>query len=157
MASTCGGIRQTDFSSEENMNAKTTLDALITDSKAHDSGFSSIPADDLQFVSEGIICRDQLVGLGEKAQIDLFNKLGAPGRYFEKHNRDFRAMALSEHARRGDFGLKPRVILRDRTFITIADGTLATLTDTAVLWAVAQGLGRDSDGLSVARIARDGE
>ena len=136
-----------------------TLDALITESKAHDAAYSriTVDTDNLQFAPEGILYRDRLIGIDQDAQIKLFTKVGAPGSYLSKHSRDFQAAALSEHARRGDFGLKPRVILRDGTFVTIADGTLSTLTDTAVLWAVAQGLGRDSEGLSVARISRDPE
>src|SRR5581483_10511499 len=73
------------------------------------------------------------------------------------HSRTLQAATLTEHADQGDFGPKPKLIMRDGKFVTVVDGRLAALPNSAVLWAVDQGLGKESQGLSVARIGGDVE
>ena len=136
-----------------------TLRDLITETKAQDDGYRRIALDlaNLQFVSDGLMLRDELVPLDQVAQNRLFHKVGAPVHYFEKCSRKLQAEALSEHAQRGHFGLKPKLVIRGKEVITIADSSFAALTNAAVLWAVQQGLGYESENLFTAKISYDNE
>src|SRR4051812_25331858 len=89
-----------------------TLNALSAAAKAKDDEYRLVAADaDLKFVSEGILCRGRLIPIDPDAMTRLLDKIGAPAPYFAAHSRTLQAAALTEHAERGDFGPKPRLVM----------------------------------------------
>src|ERR1700674_3149800 len=112
-----------------------TLNGLVTASAAWDDAFLEIPLNgqELEFNADGILHGGQLIPMDQPARTALFEKIGAPGRYLEKHNPGFQATALAEHAGRGDFGHKPTLVLRDGELVTIVRGELLSLPNAAVL------------------------
>src|SRR5579871_2453770 len=87
-------------------NTPMALSGLVAASAAWDAEFSEtrLNADDLQFVPEGVRYGEQFVRMDQTGRTRLLNNIGAPGRYFERHNPAFQAAALTEHAALGDFG-----------------------------------------------------
>lgn len=136
-----------------------SLNALAKTSASWDAAFSDIRlnAQELEFDPAGVLYGGQLIRMDQAGRTRLFNKIGAPGHYLEKHDPRFQAVALAEHAARGDFGDKPTLVLRDGELVTIVRGELSSLSNAAVLRAVEEGLGTESETLSVAQIGPDPE
>lgn len=136
-----------------------TLNEIAGEAVAWDAGFTEIPvaAADLSFHPTGVMNSGELIPMDQAARSRVFERLGAPVHYLEKHNANFQAAAMTEHAVRGDFGEKPNLIVRDGALMTIVQGELISLPNGAVIRAVAEGLETESEGLTVAEIDRDSE
>jgi hypothetical protein len=137
----------------------TTLSELVTQSAVWDAEFSEIPvnAEELNFDDAGVWYGRQLIPMDQASRTLLFNKIGAPGWYFEKHSPWLQATALAAHRDMGDFGVKPTLVLRGPNLVTISRGELLSLPNSAVIRAVEEELGIEGEGLSVARIVNDAE
>jgi hypothetical protein len=137
----------------------TTLSELVTQSAAWDAEFSEIPvnAEELNFDDGAVRYDGQLMSMDQACRTLLFNKIHAPGTYFEKHSPSLQATALAAHRDMGDFGAKPTLVLRGSKLVTISRGELLSLPNSAVIRAVEEELGIESEGLSIARIVNDEE
>jgi hypothetical protein len=139
-----------------------TLPALIVESEDWDNEVSEIPmnADQLHFEVEGIPqSNGELIRMNQASRTRLFDKLGAPAGYLEKHSPQFQVTALAADVVRLPkcFGPKPTLVIRDGQLITIARGDLFALPNAAMLRAVWEALGDDAETLFLARIERDAE
>jgi hypothetical protein len=136
------------------MASLTNLMEVAAAAATWDAEYAEIPtnAGELHFDATGVMNRGQLIPMDDMARTRLFRRIRAPEGYFAKHSAKFQAVALSEHAARGDFGSSPNLILRDGALITIVRGDLLSLPNAGVIRAVAEGLETESEGLSVAEI-----
>jgi hypothetical protein len=141
------------------MKPSMTLNEVAAAAATWDSAYNEIPAEagELEFDATGVMNRGQLIRIDDMARTRLFKRVGAPSGYFAQHSARFQALALNEHAARGDFGAKPNLILRDGALMTIVRGELINLPNGAVIRAIAEALERESEGLTVAEIDRDDE
>jgi hypothetical protein len=153
-----------------------SLDDLITTSAAWDAEFSEtrLSAEELKFHPDGVVVAGELLRMDQQSRSRFFAKIGAPARYFENHSPAFQSAALAEHAARKDFGQKPTLVLRGGELVTIVCrprkrhsrvagagkddlAELLSLPNADVIRSVVEGLGKESEGLTVARIGLDQE
>jgi hypothetical protein len=139
-----------------------TIPTLIAESEGWDAEVSEITlnADQLHFNVDGIPQHNgELIRMDQSSRTRLFDKLGAPAGYLEKHSPQFQVTALTEDIARREhcFGSKPTLVVRNGELVTIARGDLFALPNADVLRAVGQSLGNDAETLVVARIERDAE
>jgi hypothetical protein len=136
-----------------------TLNKLIEVSRDWDAKFTEIRSnlDKLHFRPDGIVHDGEEIPMEQTDRTLLFDKIGAPGRYFEKHTPEFQAAALAEHAKRGDFGKRLALVLHEGKLVTIVRGELFGLPNGDVFRAAQEALGTESETLSVARISKDSE
>jgi Domain of unknown function (DUF932) len=134
------------------------LDKLMVAATAQDAAFSELrvrSVQDLKFEADGISYQGQIIPMAPGTPTRLFNMIGAPVWYWAKHRAEFQAVALSEHAIRGDFGRRPTLVLRGGSLATIVRGNLFALPNADVLKAVEEGVGAESESLTVVRIGSD--
>ncbi|HTB11110.1 MAG TPA: DUF932 domain-containing protein [Bryobacteraceae bacterium] len=112
---------------------------------------------ELKFVEEGLRFDGRILKADRETRLRLLAKVGAPTAYWEEHTPSFQAEALSEHARRFDFGREPKAVLQNGDLFTLVDPDLTNLSIADVLRAIAEELGADADHLLVARIEDTGE
>ena len=136
-----------------------TMRTLIAVSEGWDNELTEIPitAAQLHFDIDGIPHDGELIRIAQETRTRLFEKIGAPARYLEKHTPRFQATALAEHAGRGDFGPKPSLVVRNGELVTVARGDLFALSNAAMLRAVAEGVGDYAETLLMTDIERDAE
>jgi hypothetical protein len=137
-----------------------SLNALFSASVEWDAAFSEVrvKAEELTFDDTGVSHDGHVTPMDQESRTRLFNKIGAPGWYLENLRPWIQAIALAAHRDQGDFGDNPTLILRGTDLVTINRGKLLSLENSAVIEAVAEELGTESEGLlSVARIVMDAE
>lgn len=140
-----------------------TINALVAAAETWDAAFTEIPVNpqELEFKPDGVMCGGALFRTDQESRKRLFDKIGAPGQYLAKHSSGLQAAALAEHSARGDFGQKPRLVLRDGGLVTIVRGELSALSNAAVIKAVHEGVQIESriesERLVVTRIAHDAD
>jgi hypothetical protein len=141
------------------MKPPTTLSEVAAAAATWDSAYNEVLAEkgELVFDATGVTNRGELIPMDDMARTRLFKRVGAPSGYFAQQSATFQALALNEHAARGDFGAKPNLVLRGGALMTIVRSDLIHLPNAAVVRAVAEGLERESEGLTVAEIDRDEE
>jgi hypothetical protein len=136
-----------------------TVNELVSASAEWDAEFSEIRLnpDDLHFQANGVRYGGEFVPMAQADRTLLLDKIGAPGRYFEKHTPELQAAALAEHATRGDFGRRPTLVLSNGELVTIAKGELLSLPNADTIRAVQDALGTEGETLMVAQIGRNSE
>jgi hypothetical protein len=110
------------------------------------------PAKELVFREDSLACGGREFGLGQNTRDELFGNLHAPVSYWRKHSPRFQGLALLEHAKRGDLGDRPTLVVRQGILITILGSQLMRLPNATVLTAAQEALGREGESLSVARL-----
>jgi hypothetical protein len=134
-----------------------TLHDLMTISRRWNDGISALELvpGEFSFGPEGLLQDGQVLRVEEDARKRLYHSLDAPGVYLEKQSPGLRALALTEHARRGDFGTSPMALVRDDELINIFEGGLSNLTPSDVVGAVGEELGAEGADLKISRIDHD--
>lgn len=138
---------------------KSNLEDIVAAARGWDKELTevAIRPESVRFDAEGLVRDGQRISLDQKDRNRLFKKLGAPVWYWKEHGARFQAAALSEHFDRRDFGPSPKLVLRNGEFQTITRGDLIDLPSAEVLRAVAEGLRKEGESLTVSRIARTDE
>jgi len=118
---------------------------------------SVVKPEELVFDPEGLWLRGKRFPLDQSTRSRLFQKVGAPGWYLRKHGARFQMAALTEHLNRGDFGKRPKLVMKSGKLLTIANGELIDLSTSSVLSAAGDTLGTKGETLTVSRLDRSDE
>ncbi len=117
----------------------------------------SVPSENLAFREDVLACNGREFRMDQHSRDNLFEGVNAPASYWQKHSAGFQALALSEHAGRGDFTDRPMLVIRKGALVTLVRNRLLRLPNAAVLGAVLEALGREGESLSVAKLEHESE
>lgn len=133
------------------------LKASVQAAEKWDSTFAEIRSDieTLAFEEGAVINGGRSFQMNQTDRTRLFNTIGAPGKYLERHSLSFQAEALTEHVSRGDFGRCPIVVLQNDQAVTILRERLLRLPNASILRAVQDELGDEGEGLEITNIVCD--
>jgi hypothetical protein len=131
-----------------------TLTEIISTVAELDAEFEelSVPAEKLVFGEDVMNCGSRDLNIDQTARDRAFEAIDAPVPYWRQHRPAFQAAALSEHAKRGDFGHRPTVVIRKGVLVTILRSQLLRLPNLDILTATQEALGTEGESLSVAKL-----
>jgi hypothetical protein len=136
-----------------NERQKQSLAELVAQTAVKDAEFSTLrrDADEFVFTSRGVEC-GELLPIDDAARARIFAQVGAPVRYLEARSPELRAQILTEHARSGDFGRRPQIVMRSGSVFTMTGSALLNLPKHQILNTVKDELGTEGESLCVAQI-----
>jgi Domain of unknown function (DUF932) len=132
---------------------KQSLTELAAQSAAKDAEFSTVrhDSDELVFTPKGVES-GELLTIDDAARARIYAQAGAPARYLAGRSPELQAQVLTEHARSGDFGRRPQIVMRSGSVFTITGTPLLNLPKHQILNAVRDELGTEGKRLFVAQI-----
>jgi hypothetical protein len=133
---------------------RSSFEELVTGCQQVDRQYSEVTLDCSQLIvnAEGLLYPGGDLRLDQCARGRIFEKVGAPPWYWQKHTPTFQAYAITEHLTRGDVGHRPKLIVRNGRFVAIASGKLISLGFGEVLSSIREALGREAEQLIVTKI-----